>query len=127
MAEVSGVLYSPQVPMPRTAQPPWVLITVEGILLRVLDVTVDRVQSTLGTNLQELTGAWRHIQAMGQEAPTQMLGRLCYRSGRFEAIRYPSSKNTAYGVCVAVFIDRLKPPSLIKVLDPQGRLAQQLP
>ena len=39
MAEVSAVLYSPQAPMPLTAQPPRVLITVEGILLRVLDLT----------------------------------------------------------------------------------------
>lgn len=127
MAEVSGVLYSPQVPMPRTAQPPWVLITVEGILLRVLDVTLSGVQSALGTNPQELTGAWRHIQATGQQAPTQTLGRLCHQSGRFDAIRFPSSKNTAYGVCVAVFTHILQPPSLIKIFDPYGRLAQQLP
>jgi len=127
MAEVSGVLYSPQAPMPLTAQPPWVLITVEGILLRVLDVTVLSVQSALGTNGQELTGAWRHMQAMGQEAPTQTLGCLCHESGIFEAIRFPSSKSAPNGVCIAVFIDRLQPPSLIKVFDPHGRLAQQLP
>jgi RES domain-containing protein len=126
MAEVSGVLYSTGVPMPRTAQPPWVLITVEGILLRVLDITVSEVQAAVGTNQQELTGAWRHFQAAGREAPTQTLGRLCYKSRRFEAIRYPSSKNIA-GVCVAVFTDRLRPPSVIKVLDPHGQLAQRLP
>jgi RES domain-containing protein len=63
MAEVSGVLYSPQAPMPLKAQPPLVLITVEGIFLRVLDLTALGVQSALGTNGQELTGAWRHIQA----------------------------------------------------------------
>ena len=78
MAEISGVLYSPQAPMPLTAQPPWVLITVEGVLLRVLDLTALGVQSALGTNGQELTGAWRHIQAIGQEAPTQTLGRVCH-------------------------------------------------
>ena len=126
MAEVSGVLYASQVPMPRTAQPPWVLITAEGILLRVLDVTVPEIQTAVGTNPQELTGAWRHIQAMEREAPTQTLGRLCHQSGRFEAIRYPSSKNAA-GVCIAVFTSRLRPPSMIKVLDPHGRLAQRLP
>jgi RES domain-containing protein len=126
MAEASGVLYSPRAPIPRTAQPPWVLITVEGILLRVLDLTVAEIQSSVGTDPQELTGAWRHIQALEREAPTQTLGRLCYKSGRFDAIRYPSSKNAA-GVCVAVFTDRLRPPATIKVLDPHGRLAQQLP
>jgi RES domain-containing protein len=127
MAEVSGVLYSAQEPMPRTVQPPLVLITVEGILLRVLDLTVPRVQSALGTNGQELTGAWRHIQTTGRQAPTQTLGRLCHQSGRFEAIRFPSSKSTPNGVCVAVFIERLRPPSVIKVFDPYGGLAQQLP
>jgi RES domain-containing protein len=126
MAEVSGVLYPAGVPMPRTAQPPWVLITVEGILLRVLDITVPEVQAAVGTNPQELTGAWRHVQAAGREAPTQTLGRLCYESRRFEAVRYPSSKNIA-GVCVAVFTDRLRSPSVIKVLDPYGQLAQRLP
>ena len=126
MAEVSGVLYSPKVLMPQTAQPPWVLITVEGILVRVLDLTVAEVQSALGTNPQELTGAWRHIQAREGEAPTQRLGRSSYKSGRFDAIRYPSRKNAA-GICLAVFIDRLRPPAVVKVLDPHGRLAQQLP
>lgn len=127
IAEVSGVLYSPPAPIPLTAQPPLVLITVEGILLRVLDLTVSGVQSALGTNWQELTGAWRHIQATGQEAPTQTLGRVCHQSGRFEAIRFPSSKNNPNGVCIAVFSDRLQSPSLIKVFDPHGHLAQQLP
>jgi RES domain-containing protein len=127
VAEVSGVIYSPQAPMPATAQPPWVLITVEGILLRVLDLTVPGVRSALGTNEQELTGAWRHIQATGQEAPTQTLGRVCHQSGRLEAIRFPSSKSTPRGVCIVVFTDRLLSPSLMKVFDPYGRLAQQLP
>lgn len=126
MAEVSGVIYSPKSPVPRVAQPPWVLITVEGVLLRVLDVTILEVQSAVGTNLQELTGAWRQIQAAEREAPTQTLGRLCRGSRRFEAIRYPSSKNSA-GICVAVFTDLLRPPSMIEVLDPHGRLAQRLP
>lgn len=126
MAEVSGVLYSSLAPMPRTAQPPWVLITVEGILLRVLDLMDPEVQAAVGTNSQELTGAWRQIQATGRLAPTQILGRLCYLSGRFEAVRYPSSKSVA-GVCVAVFTDRLRRPAMIRVLDPRGRLAQRLP
>jgi RES domain-containing protein len=127
LAEVTGVFYSPQAPMPPGAQPPWVLITVEGILLRVLDLTVAGAQSALATNPQELTGAWRHLQAKGQEAPTQVLGRVCHQSGRFEAIRFPSAKNTLGGVCIMVFIDRLQAPSLVRVFDPHGRLAQRLP
>jgi hypothetical protein len=84
------------------------------------------VQAAVGTNPQELTGAWRQIQALGRLAPTQILGRQCYLSGRFEAIRYPSSKNVD-GVCVGVFTDRLRSPAMIRVLDTHGRLAQRLP
>lgn len=126
MAEVTGILYSPHAPMPQTPQPPWVLITVEAILIRVLDLTLPETWSTLGTNPQELTGAWRQLQAVKKEAPTQRLGRLTHRSGRFDAIRYPSSKNVG-GICMAILTDRLRPPAMIRVLDPHGRLAQQLP
>jgi RES domain-containing protein len=127
MVEVTGVFYSPPGPMPPAVQPPWVLITVEGILLRILDLTVAGVRSALATNAQELTGAWRHIQATGQEAPTQTLGRFCHESDRFEAIRFPSSKSAPNGVCMAVFVDRLRSPSSLRVFDPHGRLAQELP
>jgi RES domain-containing protein len=127
MAEVNRIFDSARAPIRLTAQPPQVLITVEGVLHRVLDLTVSGIQWALGTNLQELVGAWRHIQATGGEAPTQMLGRVCHRSERFEAIRFPSSKNPPNGVCIAVFTDRLRAPSLIKVFDPHGLLAEQLP
>jgi hypothetical protein len=100
---------------------------VEGILIRVLDLTVADVQTALATNGQELSGAWRHIQATGQEAPTQTLGRSCHESVRFEAIRFRSSKSAPNGVCMAVFVDSLKPPSSLRVFDPHGRLAQELP
>src|SRR5258708_2351308 len=126
MAEVRGVLVSSLSSL-RTVQPPLVLITVETILLRVLDVTLVEVQAGLGTNARELTGAWRHLQADGREAPTQALGHVCHESGRFEAIRFPSSKNAPNGICIAVFTDRLRPPSTIKVFDPHGGIAQELP
>jgi hypothetical protein len=100
---------------------------VEAFLHRILDLTVSDVRSALGTNRQELTGAWRHIQATGREAPPQTLGRICHQSGRFEAIRFPSSKNAPDGVCIAVFTERLRSSSWVKVFDPEGRLAQRLP
>lgn len=127
LAEVALFIQHPQAPPVTFRTPPWVHVAVDGILLSVLDLTQARVQETLGTNRQELTGEWRGIQAMGQEAPTQMLGRVCYETGRFDGIRYLSSKNPPKGVCVAVFPDRLRLPAYLEVYDPHDNLAQRLP
>jgi RES domain-containing protein len=59
--------------------PPMVHIAVEGILEKVLDVTLQNVQSVLATSHQELTGAWLLEQVQRGEAPTQRLGRVCFR------------------------------------------------
>ena len=49
-------------------------------------------------------------------------------SDRFEAVRFPSSKSTQTRRRLHLgFTERLQSPSLIKVFDPHGRLAQQLP
>jgi RES domain-containing protein len=106
---------------------PWVLITVEGSLLSVLDLTDATIVTALGSSHQELTGEWRYSQEQTGEAPTQLLGRLCHDSKRFDGIRYPSSKNMPDGVCVAVFPGRLKHPAFLEVYDPSGNLAQRLP
>jgi len=78
--------------------------------------------------MQELTGEWRVTQVEGQEAPTQVLGRVAFQSERFDAIRFPSSKNPG-GVCVAVFAERLTADgrAFIAVYDPDDNLAQRIP
>jgi RES domain-containing protein len=106
---------------------PWVLITVEGNLLSVLDLTDAKVLAASGSSHQELTGEWRYTQEQSGEPPTQRLGRLCHHSERFDGIRYPSSKNVTGGVCVAVFPDRLRSPAYLEVYDPHGNVAQRLP
>jgi RES domain-containing protein len=65
---------------------PWVLITIEGSLSYVLDLTDVRVVNLLGSNHQELTGEWRYTQEAAGEAPTQLLGRVCHSTGRFDGI-----------------------------------------
>ena len=117
----------PQVGVATPKMPPLVHITVEGLLTRSLDLTEPATQRALRTNLQELTGAWRHYPAQGTEAPTQTLGPVCHQTSRFDGIRYPSSKNLAGGVCLAVFPDRLQASAYLKVYDPYGNLAQSLP
>jgi RES domain-containing protein len=125
-AEVTGVILHPQAPPLTLRAAPWVAITVDGVLATVLDLAEPSVQTALGTNMQELTGQWRYTKAQGREACTQRLGRICHGTARFDAIRYPSSKNPN-GICVAVFPDRLKGPAYLEVYDPHGNLSQRLP
>jgi RES domain-containing protein len=104
---------------------PMVHISIDGLLERVLDVTLIEVQQTLGTGPQQLTGSWLLMQSAGREAPTQELGRIAHASQHFCGLRYPSSKNPG-GVCVAVFPERLTGSSYLEVYDPYGNLAQRL-
>ena len=127
LAEVALVIRHPQAPPLNFRTPPWVLITVDGMMLSVLDLTDAGIQAAVGTTPQELTGEWRYTQAEGKEAATQLLGRIGYQTGRFDGIRYPSSKNPPHGVCMAVFPNRLNPPAFLEVYDPHGNLAQRLP
>lgn len=126
-AESWLVLQHPQAPPVTLRTPPLVHVAVDSVLGSVLDLTEAAIQHSLGTTRQELTGEWRYTQAQGLEAPTQTLGRVCYRTGRLDAIRYYSSKNPPNGVCIAVFPERLKEPAYLEVYDPAGHLAQRLP
>ena len=126
-AEAWLVLQHPNVSPLTLHVPPLVHIAVDAVLLSVLDVTDASVQTALATTRQELSGDWRSIQAQGLEAPTQTLGRICYESGRFDAIRYHSSKNPLNGVCIAVLSERLREQAYLEVYDPYGDLAQRLP
>ena len=70
-------------------------VAVDAILVNVLDLTDLSIQQALGTTRQELTGEWRVTQESGAEAPTQLLGRVCYESGRIDAIRYKLLEESA--------------------------------
>src|SRR5687768_14187349 len=64
--EVSALILLPNGPVPvRTA--PWVIVTVEGIVNNVLDLTDAISLTVLGTTEQEMTGAW----ATQRHPPTQ--------------------------------------------------------
>jgi len=127
LAEVALIFKHPQVPTVTVQTQPWVIMSVRGILLSVLDLTNADVVTRLGSKRQELTGAWRLAEAETGNPPTQILGRVCYETARFDAIRYFSSKNSPTGICVAVFCDRLTGPAFIEVYDPNGNLVQRIP
>jgi hypothetical protein len=108
---------------------PVTLVTVEGVLMRCLDLTDGAIQDALGTSLTELTGEWWYTAGVGRTAPTHLLGRLAFETGAIQGLLYVSSKNPANGRCLAVFTDRLLPgePSFIHALDARGIIDQHIP
>jgi RES domain-containing protein len=125
--EVQALISIPTGPAFTTVTAPWVAVTIQGILTSVLDLTRAANVQVIGSSYQELAGAWRSVPGQTGEPPTHMLGRLCHSSRRFDGICYPSSKNPPFGVCVAVFPDRLRKPAYLEVYDPHGNVAQRLP
>jgi RES domain len=114
--------------------PPLTIFGVEGVLDRVLDLTKPEVESDLGTSLAELSGDWRfsqerYFQGLGPMPPCQVLGKLAFESGRFDAIQYRSAKNVGKGIGWAVFSDRLtrRSRSFLQVQDRYGLIGQRLP
>jgi RES domain-containing protein len=121
--EVSALVQLPGGPAPiRSA--PWVVVTVEGALHHMLDLTDARILSALGSSVAETTGPW----VLAEQPPTQLLGRLAHDSGRITGMRYASAKHPG-GINMAIFPDRLTlhPQSHLEVYDPHGLLAQRLP
>ncbi len=122
LLEVQALVVMPGSIVPlRTA--PWALVTVDGIVSNVLDLTDASILKALGTNEQEMTGTW----AKGANRPTQELAQAAYDSGKIAGIKYDSAKHPG-GVNLVVFPDRLVPPSTdyLEVYDPHGNLAQRI-
>ena len=105
----------------RTA--PWALVSVDGIVTNVLDLTDAATLKTLGTNEQEMTGVW----AKTANPPTQELAQAAYHSGKISGLKYGSAKHPG-GLNLVVFPERLAPPSIdyLEVFDPHGHLAQRI-
>lgn len=106
---------------------PYVHFVVRGRLQKVLDLTDAGVLATLKTTEGEVTGPWIMGQVQGDEAPTQILGRVVHAIGRIEAILLPSSKDRPDGHCLAVLPDRLKKGSWLEIIDETGLVKERLP
>ncbi len=121
--EVSALILLPAGPVPvRSA--PWVVISVDGIMNNLLDLTAPATLAALGTTAQEMTGTW----AILPHPPTQRVGQLAYDSGRIAGVIYASAKHL--GVLNVVFFpDRISVAvgNYLEVYDPHGKLAQRLP
>jgi len=120
--EVSALVLLPGGPVPvRTA--PWVVVSVDGILNGVLDLTDSTTLTALGSTAQEMTGNW----ATTPHPPTQLLGQLAYDSGRISGIQYASAKRPG-GLNLVVYPDRISVTAgnYLEVYDPHGNLAQRI-
>ncbi len=133
LLEVTGVLKPPRSPVALVFEPQ-VLMTVDGSLTDILDVTDPSVQAALETSTQELTGNWALQQAdylagKGSMPPTQALGEAAYQVGCIVGLKYRSSKNVANGYGVVVFSDRMTAAGNYLELFNQsgGYLQQRLP
>lgn len=120
--EVSALILLPGDPVPIRAAP-WVVISVDGILNNVLDLTDPSTLTALDTTAQEMTGTW----AAAPQPPTQILGQLAFDSGRISGIKYASAKRPG-GLNLAVFPDRIvvAAGNYLEVFDPHGNLAQRI-
>jgi RES domain-containing protein len=120
--EVSALIMLPTGPVPvRSA--PWVIVSVDGQLDQVLDLTDPAILAALGTTEHEMTGSWVRIP----HPPTQTLAREAYDTGRIVGIKYRSAKH-ASGLNLVVFPGRipLSPKNYLEVYDPQGKLSQRI-
>ena len=132
LQEIAGVLRPPGSPAPLLFEPQ-VLLTVDGVLTDILDLTDAGTQAALGTTRQELTGLWllqqsSYLAGKGPLPPTQLLAAEAFASRAVVGLRYPSSKNVN-GIGLAVFTSRLvSGRHLLKVYNQRGgRLQQSLP
>ena len=128
LIEVQAVLLIGGRVVPLATQP-WALLSVDGVLTDIIDLTNDDIQKALDTTLSELTGDWVYAQATGRVPPTQALGAAAVAAGNVLGLHYPSAKNTGQGSNIAVFMNRLQAgaPSFLQVVDPHKLLAQRVP
>jgi len=97
------------------------VVPVRFRLKKVLDLCDYRVRIALGTDLEEIVQPIEPYEARGEDAPTQVLGRVAWRLG-WSAIRYPSRHDTAVSNLV-VFPDSLRPPEeYLKPARPEGKI-----
>lgn len=121
--EASALILLPSGPVPRRSAP-WTVVTVDGVLNGLLDLTDPAVLAALGTTRHELTGNW----VTSPRPPTQVLGQSAFNSGRIVGLKYASAKHPG-GTNLVVFPDRIgvTPGDHLEVFDPHGQLAQRIP
>jgi RES domain len=133
IVEVAGI-YRPSGSAVDLKFEPQVLMTVEGVLTSVVDLTEPIAQSKLGTSHAELTGEWlvpqdEYLAGRGPMPLTQMLGQAAYDEGTILGLAYRSTKSASGKLSLVIFTDRLaKSLSYLELHNKtSGTLQQYLP
>jgi RES domain-containing protein len=123
LAEVQAIIFLPNGPAPAQTTP-WTVLSVDGVVSQVLNLTDSATLAILETNEQEISGAWW----LARHPPTQMLGQAAFDSEKIRGIRYRSAKNIGGGVNLLVFSERIfdAGTDYLEVYDPHGNLKQRL-
>jgi RES domain-containing protein len=107
----------------KTAAPPAVVYSLKDSLKSVLDLTDAKIVKKIGGSQAELAAPWRLHR---KKAPTQILGLAAFDSGKFDALRYRSTKNHK-GICYVIFMPRLDGTSFVELYDPDGNFSELIP
>lgn len=105
---------------------PTVHLTIQVNLERVLDIADPAIQTSLGTNVAELTGPWRKQMIRKLFCPTHVLANAVYADGNTQAMRYPSARDNAFSNLI-MWDERISLPSFIQVRDTSGTLTARIP
>ncbi len=113
------------------AAPPTVLVAASVKLGSVLDLTDSSIQAALSLSLAEIAAPWRLASARAagsrsKRPTTQRLGQAIFDSGRFQALRYESTRLPGHP-CLAIFTGRVAAPNFIEVHDPHHNISQRIP
>jgi RES domain-containing protein len=107
----------------KAAAPPAVVYSLKVSLKAVLDLTDAKIVKKISSSQAELAAPWRLHR---KKAPTQILGLAAFESGKFDALRYRSTKNPK-GICYIIFTLRLDGASFVELYDPDGNFAERIP
>jgi hypothetical protein len=131
--EVTQVLRPAGSPVPLIFVP-YVLLTVQGVLTSLVEVSDVAIQAKLHTNHAELTGDWQTMQVdylagKGPLPPTQVLGQAAFDAGGIVGLVYKSAKSSTKVDALLIFRDRLASAGCYVELfnKPGGKLQQRLP
>lgn len=84
---------------------PFVAVSLEVEVERLLDLTNATVRRTLKVRKKDLVGDWQAMQDLGQEALTQALGRMAHAAG-YQGLLVPSAAKPG-GRNVVLFRDKV--------------------
>ncbi len=108
-----------------------VLLKIECQLHSVLNLAEESTRIQLGVSLQTLVGPWitwgigDPSQAVPALAPSQRIGSAVHADGRFEGILTLSAKDPG-GRCLAIFPERLRKSSQVRVADSDDTIRASL-